>query len=115
MPVFLVERYLRASAIADLPTSVTNVARLCAEQGGRTAVRYLQSMYLPAEDICFCLFRASSSDDVRAVNDSGHFPLDRVTEAVLMISAEHHALTPPRRIVRQGRAEPRATPKGENP
>jgi hypothetical protein len=44
-------------------------------------------MYLPAEDTCFCVFQAHSSDAVRAVNEVGHFPLDRITEAVLMIAA----------------------------
>ena|ERR1022692_2981881 len=82
---FLVERYLPVSAVDDLATSVAHVARICAEQGGGgTAIRYLQSMYLPAEDTCFCVFQALSSDAVRAVNDAGHFPLDRITEAVLL-------------------------------
>jgi Protein of unknown function (DUF4242) len=84
---FLVERYLPASAAGDLATSIAHVARICAEQGGiGTAVRYLHSMYLPAEDTCFCVFQAPSSDAVRAVNDAGHFPLDRITDAVLMIT-----------------------------
>jgi hypothetical protein len=85
---FLVERYLPVSAVDDLATSVAGIARICAGQGGGTAVRYLQSMYLPAEDTCFCVFQASSSDAVRAVNDAGHFPFDRITEAVLMITSE---------------------------
>jgi hypothetical protein len=84
---FLVERYLSVSAALDLASSVARVARICAERRhDETAVRYLQSMYLPAEDTCFCVFQAHSSDAVRAVNEVGHFPLDRITEAVLMIT-----------------------------
>lgn len=86
---FLVERYLPASAAGDLGASVARVARICARQGGIAAsVRYLHSMYLPAEDTCFCVFQAPSSDAVRAVNDAGHFPLDRITDAVLMVTTE---------------------------
>jgi uncharacterized protein DUF4242 len=84
---FLVERYVSASAAGGLATSVAEVARICAAQGGAvTAVRYLQSVYLPADDTCFCVFQAPSVDAVRAVNDAGHFPLDRITDAVLMTS-----------------------------
>jgi Protein of unknown function (DUF4242) len=84
---FLVERYLPVSAAGELATSVAHVARICAEQGGAgTSVRYLQSMYLPADDTCFCVFQAPSSDAVRTVNDAGHFPVDRITRAVLMIT-----------------------------
>ena len=93
-PAFLVERYLPAGAVADLATSVARVARICADQGsGRTAVRYVQSMYLPSDDTCFCLFQAPSSDAVRAVNDAGHFPFDRITSAVLVIDAPQTEVT----------------------
>lgn len=84
---FLVERYLPANAAGGLAASVAHVARTCAgRDGGSTAVRYLQSIYLPAEDTCFCVFQAPSSDAVRAVNEIGRFPIDRITEAVLMIT-----------------------------
>jgi uncharacterized protein DUF4242 len=83
---FLVERYLPASAVGTLASSVAYVARICGEQTGGSAVRYLQSIYLPADDICFCLFQALSGDAVRSVNDAGRFSLDRITEAVLLIT-----------------------------
>jgi hypothetical protein len=41
---------------------------------------------VPAEDTCFCVFQALSSDAVHAVNDAGHFPLDRITQAVLLMT-----------------------------
>ncbi len=82
------ERYLPVSALDELAASVAQVARVCAEQGeGSHNVRYLQSTYVPSEDTCFCVFLAQSSDAVRAVNDAGHFPLDRITEAVLLITS----------------------------
>ena len=77
---FLVERYLPAAAVAGLADSVARVARACHESGA-DGVRYLQSTYVPAEDTCFCLFRATSPDAVRAVNDAAQFALDRITDA----------------------------------
>jgi hypothetical protein len=65
---------------------VAQVARICAGQTGGTAVRYLQSIYVPGEDTCFCVFQAQSGDAVQAVNDAGQFSLDRITEAVLLIT-----------------------------
>jgi hypothetical protein len=88
---FLVERYLPTPEAGALADSVTRVARLCADsdQGG-SAVQYLHSAYLPTEDTCFCLFRAASADDVSAVNRAAAFSYDRITEAVLLFSAEPH-------------------------
>ncbi|MEO8715904.1 MAG: nickel-binding protein [Acetobacteraceae bacterium] len=100
---FLVERYLPAMAAGGLAQSVSRVARICADQDNDAcAVRYVQSLYLPGEDLCFCVFRARSSDAVRAVNDAGHFRLDRISKAVLMSTTDptpadvaHGASTPP--------------------
>ena len=92
---FLVERYLPRGQIADLAASVRRVTRACAGEDGRpTGVRYLQSIYLPGEDICFCLFQGTSSRDVRAVNAAGGFPLDRLTSAVLLIRPNPAELAP---------------------
>ncbi len=82
---FLVERYLPRSAVAELGRSVGRVAGICTGPGiVTTGVRYLQAIYLPGEEICFCLFQAPSIQAVRAVNDAGQFPIDRITEALLM-------------------------------
>lgn len=72
--------------MGNLATSVARVARICAGQTGEAAVRYRQSIYVPADDTCFCLFQALSSDAVQAANDAGRFALDRITEAVLLIT-----------------------------
>jgi hypothetical protein len=52
---------------------------------------YLYSSYLASEDTCFCLFRAASSDAVRAVNSQAHFGYDRITDAVMLICADSEA------------------------
>jgi hypothetical protein len=83
--VFLVERYLPAAAAENLASSVARAARLCAlsaESGAASEVQYLHSAYLPAEDTCFCLFRAATAEAVRALNDEASFALDRIAAAV---------------------------------
>jgi hypothetical protein len=86
--LYLVERYLAAAAAASLPEAVSRLVRLCAGAPmGVGQVRYLHSTYLPSEDTCFCLFRASSSDALRAVNDAAGLTVDRVTAAVLLHDA----------------------------
>ena len=66
-------------------SSVARAAQLCAlsaESGSADEVQYLHSAYLPAEDTCFCLFRAATAEAVRALNDEASFALDRITGAV---------------------------------
>jgi hypothetical protein len=53
-------------------------------------VQYLHSAYLPAEDTCFCLFRAATAEAVRALNDEASFALDRIAAAVQL-----YPVTPP--------------------
>jgi hypothetical protein len=83
--VFLVERYLPAAAAENLASSVARAARLCAlsaESESASRVQYLHSVYLPAEDTCFCLFRAATAEAVDALNDEASFALDRIAAAV---------------------------------
>ncbi len=95
---FLVERYLSPAEAEDLAESTARVARICAGSDRTDAgVRYLYSAYLPTEDTCFCLFRAESSDAVRAVNNHAHFGLDRITDAALLVCVESQ--TPPDQAV----------------
>jgi hypothetical protein len=47
-----------------------------------TPVRYLRSTFVPGEDRCFCLFEASSPDDVVQANERAELPFVRVSEAV---------------------------------
>lgn len=90
---FLVERYLSPAAATDLATPTTRLARLCAEADPTGVhLRYLYSAYLPAEDTCFCLFRAPSSDAVRSINQRADFSFDRIADAVLMLSVESDTL-----------------------
>jgi hypothetical protein len=86
LTTFLVERYLPAADAQNLADSVLRLALICADlpEDG-PAVSYLHSVYLPSEDACFCVFAASSSAAVLAVNNAADFRLDRITEGVPML------------------------------
>jgi hypothetical protein len=77
---FLVERYLSPAAAVDLAASTARLAGMC----GGGGVRYLYSTYLPAEDTCFCLFRAASAEAVRAIDEQAHFDFERLINAVVL-------------------------------
>lgn len=85
---FLVERYLPSSRAGDLEDRVGRLALICRDLNGGADVRYLHSLYLPSEDACFCLFVATSSAAVLAVNSAADFPLDRITAGVPMLPPE---------------------------
>jgi hypothetical protein len=92
---FLVERYLSPTAAVGLTAGTARVTRQCADvHSAGTDVRYLYSAYLPSEDTCFCLFSAVSSEAVRAVNDLAGFPLDRITEATLLVGSVNSPSAP---------------------
>lgn len=87
---YLVERYLSAADSADLEAAVVRLTQAChATLGTAAPVDYLHSMLVPAEDTCFCLFRAGSSDAVRAVNLAAQFGFDRISDARLIRPADH--------------------------
>jgi hypothetical protein len=88
LTTFLVERYLPAAGAQDLADSVVRLALICADlpEGG-PAVSYLHSVYLPSEEACFCVFAASSSAAVLAVNNAANFRFDRITEGVALLAS----------------------------
>jgi hypothetical protein len=59
-------------------------ARLAAEDLARagTAVRYLRSIFVPADEICFLLFEAACAQDIRDAARSADLPFERISEAV---------------------------------
>ena len=93
---FLVERYLPSPSQAGLAASVARVVQACAESAcDDNEVRYLHSTYLPAEDLCFCVFQAPSVAAVQAVNEAAEFTINRITDAVAMHPAPTDSLGRP--------------------
>ena len=98
--VFLVERYVPPSAAESLAAAIPRAARLGtlrAEPGSALSVLYLLSAYLPAEDTCFCLFRAATANAIRALNNEAGLPLDRITAATLFYPTSPSSDLPERR------------------
>lgn len=86
LTTFLVERYLSATGARNLDDLVRRLALICSDlTGDGPTVQYLQSIHLPEEDTCFCVFAASSELAVLAVNSAANFPLDRITAGVAML------------------------------
>jgi hypothetical protein len=83
MAEFLVELYLSRED-GDSVGGRSDRARLAAEEltlEGKP-VRYLHSIYLPEEEICFFLYEAVSVDVVRQAARRAALPFERVSEAV---------------------------------
>jgi hypothetical protein len=98
--VFLVERYVPPSAAERLAAAIPRAALLGTLRGqsvSALSVQYLLSAYLPAEDTCFCVFRAATADTVRALNNEAELPLDRITAAVLFYPTNPSSDLPERR------------------
>jgi hypothetical protein len=75
MPTYLVERYLPGHDRAWLEAAIGRLRRQC-----RRAA-HLGSTYVPAEDACFCRFRAETADDVRDANEIAGVPFARIVPA----------------------------------
>jgi len=83
MTVYLVERDLKdidLAALAGAQQAAIKQAAAMRDQG--VQVRYIRSTFVPNEGRCMCLFEASSSDIVRALNDDAQIPYGRVVEAI---------------------------------
>jgi hypothetical protein len=80
---YLVELFVPRTDALVVPAAVRRV-RLAAEDLARagTAVRYLRSIFVPEDEICFLLFEAACAQDVRDAARSADLPFERISEAV---------------------------------
>jgi hypothetical protein len=83
MTEFLVEAYLsRIATAGHAPPSqaVSQAAKAVTREG--TPVRFLRTIFVPAEEICFYLYEAASVEAVREAAGRAGLEFERVTEAV---------------------------------
>jgi hypothetical protein len=82
MPVFMADRDLPGVTMDQLAAAqkaaIDTSERFTAD--GRP-VKYLRSMFVPAEAHCMCLFEAEDAETVRAVNEAAKIPFTRIVEA----------------------------------
>jgi hypothetical protein len=83
MREFVVEQYLPSTA-AEAAVEGAGAARAAAEQLTRegTEVHFVGSIFVPSDETCIHLYRAESSQAVRAAAARASLRLERVTEAV---------------------------------
>jgi hypothetical protein len=78
---FLVEAYAPASSsIAEIEAR----ARLAASElsRGRTPVRYVRTIYVPEDQMCFHIFEGPSVEAVRVASDLAGLSAQRIVEAL---------------------------------
>lgn len=83
MAVYMVERSLQGITMPQLAgaqQAAIATARKFTADG--TPVRYIRSTFVPGEARCMCLFDATSSDDVKRVNEAANIPFTRIVEAL---------------------------------
>ncbi len=83
MPMFLVETYAPQrphGALVEIERRARNAATQLSRAG--MAVRYLRTMYVPADETCFHVFEGPSADAIKQVGRRAHLEFDRITEAV---------------------------------
>jgi Protein of unknown function (DUF4242) len=80
---FLVESYISRADPVDVDERAER-ARVAAEALTRegTPVRYLRSIFVPDDEICFYLYEARSADGVREAASRAALAFERITEAV---------------------------------
>lgn len=82
MAVYLVETYLTRNGARELDSLQERVRRAAAEvTRDGLDVRYLRSVFVPADETCFHLFDAASAAAVRAAGERAAIAFDRVSEA----------------------------------
>jgi hypothetical protein len=79
---FLVEAYApAATAVADIGRRARSVADEASRAG--FPVRYLRSIFIPADEMCFHLVEAGSAEAVQQMIGRADFSPDRIVEAHL--------------------------------
>ena len=80
MPLFVVERFVPGMT----PDGLSRLAR---DQQCLPGVSYRHTIYVPADEICFCLVEAGSAQVVKDANDHARLPVERIVEAVHVLAA----------------------------
>jgi hypothetical protein len=87
---FLVEIYTPAAAdMADIGARTRSAGTTASGDGG--PVRYLRSIFVPVDEMCFHLFQASSAEAVRQAVERVGLSADRIVEARTWSAAEEGA------------------------
>jgi hypothetical protein len=81
---FLIERYVPRRATEGLAAAQAR-ARTAAEElsGEGTTVRYVRTIFIPEDEMCFCLYEAPSAGAAAEAARRARLPFQRISEAVV--------------------------------
>ncbi len=89
MPTFLIEAYepnRHGESLADIERRSRTVAAELSREG--TAVRYLRSIYVPADETCFHILEGASLEAIEELARRAGLAFDRITEAVEPVTTD---------------------------
>jgi hypothetical protein len=94
MALYLVERHIPEIQVDQFTAAQQSVldASVQFKQRGRT-VRYIKSIFIPAESHSLCLFEANSAKDVQEVNEAAQFPFTRIIQAVELVPGQERSVS----------------------
>jgi len=98
MAEFLLETYVSRS-MGDGMTADVERARRAADAVRREgrSVELLRTIFVPEDETCFFVYRASSADDVREAARRADLPTENVVQAVTQLARRPRALARPAR------------------
>jgi Protein of unknown function (DUF4242) len=78
--MYLVERYWPGIDETLLQDALPRLERAAEEMDAEEIrVEHVGSLLIPSDQVVFSLIRATSEDQVRAVNERAHLPVDRIS------------------------------------
>lgn len=87
MPTYVVERYVPRSTADNLRAEAARVTQAAEVPGdGKTSsVSYLSSIYMPDDEVSFCLFSGESVDSIAACFEKAQIAFDRILAAEVLV------------------------------
>jgi hypothetical protein len=80
---YIVEAYVPTSRTASLRNHNVRLRTAAEEMAAEgTAIRYMNTLFIPEEEICFFVFEASSPEDVAEVSRRAEIGYERIVRAL---------------------------------
>jgi hypothetical protein len=87
---YLVERYRPAVGAEEIRSAISRIEEAVSDMArDGTAIRYVRSTLVPADEFVLCVFEAPSEDDVAEANRRAGVRFDRISAVVDVFTTEH--------------------------
>jgi hypothetical protein len=86
MPTYVVERYVPRSTSSELRSEGEKIVQAAQElaDAEKDGVAYLRSIYMPDDEVSFCLFSGGSVETISACFEQAQIAFDRILEAEVL-------------------------------